>query len=302
MRREVPDADAIHKATQQLLLKAEAKDRLPTPVDDILAAAGLAEPEHSLLSNFVLEQAPAHLQAPIRKLRLKVRAVLDRKTREVHIDPTIQLQGRAAFKKLHEVTHDILPWQRDLGYADDDETLSQSTKRIFEWQANHGAAELLFQGSLFREMAAQYQIGMAAILELAEQIGASGHATFRRFAETHRSALAGIVLEQSPCSRDPLAYRREEVVCSPSWEKRFGTAYTWPHVLSAIPYSFVEHAPKAQQDRTVASAHFKLPDLRHDQVALNVEIYSNSYKLFVLLWIPRTERLRRKRIIVPGAA
>jgi hypothetical protein len=42
MPREVPDTDAIRKATERLLLKAEVKDRLPTPVDDILAAAGPA--------------------------------------------------------------------------------------------------------------------------------------------------------------------------------------------------------------------------------------------------------------------
>ena len=165
MAAEVPDAEAIRKEAERLLRKADVRGRLPTPVDDIIAAADLLEPEHSLLSNFIIDQAPAHLQRAMRRIRFKVRAVLDRKAREVHVDPSIQHRGRLAFKKLHEVTHDILPWQRELAYADDDATLSWTTKRLFEWQANHGAAELLFQRDLLADMASQYEIGMAGVLE-----------------------------------------------------------------------------------------------------------------------------------------
>lgn len=301
MRKEVADADAVRKAAEHLLLKAEAKGRLPTPVDDLVAAASLVEPEHSLLSNFVLEQAPAHLRRAVRKLRFKVRAVLDRKAREVHIDPAMQHGGRIAFKKLHEVTHDILPWQRALGYADDDATLSWTTKQLFERQANQGAAELLFQRELFRDMASHYEIGMAAILELARLIGASGHASFRRFVETHRWPVAGVVMELSPCAVDPIAYRRKEVVSSPSWEERFGPVYSWPSILRSMPYSFVELGPRARTAGAVVRGDFRLPDLRNDPVTLNSEVHSNSYMLFALLWVPRKERLRRRRFVVPAA-
>jgi hypothetical protein len=64
-----------------------------------------------MLSDFVLEQAPAHLRSAMRKLRLKVRAVLDRGAREIHVGPAIHNQGQISFKKLHEVGHDICPWQ-----------------------------------------------------------------------------------------------------------------------------------------------------------------------------------------------
>ena len=204
MTHEVPRADDIRKAAETLLRAADAKGRLPTPVDDIIAAAGLVEPEHSLLSDSVLAQAPAHLRDKIRKLRLKVRAVLDRDAREIHIDPDLRIRGQIAFKKLHEVGHDICWWQRDRGYADDDETLSWSMDQRLEREANQAAAELLFQRKFFQDAAAQYEIGIASILDLAELIGSSGHAAFRRFIETHRWALAGVVMDGSPRSRIPL--------------------------------------------------------------------------------------------------
>jgi hypothetical protein len=299
MTHEVPRADDIRRAAEKLLLKADVHGRLPTPVDDIIAAAGLVEPEHSLLSDFILAQAPAHLRSKIRKLRFKVRAVLDRSAREIHIDPSLHIRGQVAFKKLHEVGHDICPWQRDPGYADDDETLSWSTDQRVEREANQAAAELLFQGTLFQDMAAQYEIGIAAILDMAALIGSSGHAAFRRFVETHRWALAGVVMDVSPCSRDPLMYQRHEVVSSTAWDQRFGSLRCWPTYLQPVPYSFISLGPEVAATRSVRGGTFRHPDLRNEQVDLKVEAYSNSYKLFALLWVPRKERLRHRRLIVP---
>ncbi len=300
MPGEVPDADAIRKATERLLRKAEAIGRLPTPVQDIIAAAGLVEPEHSMLSDLVLDQAPEHLRRAIRKLRFKVRAVLDRRAREVHVDPSIQHRGRLAFKKLHEVTHDILPWQRTLGFADDDATLSWAARQLFERQANQGAAELLFQRDMFSDMARQYVTGMASIIELADLFGASVHATFRRFVESHPPAVAGIVMELSPCPTHPIGYRRKEVACSQRWANRFGSSRSWPSILRSPPYSFIDLAPRARTSRSVVAGDLLLPDVNNEPVHVSTEVYCNSYKLFVLLWHPRNERLRHRRIIAPS--
>jgi IrrE N-terminal-like domain len=298
MTHEAARADDIRKAAEALLHAADVKWRLPTPVDDIIAAAGLVEPEQSLLSDSVLAQAPAHLRDKIRKLRLKVRAVLDRDAREIHIDPGLRIRGQIAFKKLHEVGHDICWWQRDRGYADDDETLSWSADQRLEREANQAAAELLFQREFFQDIAARYEIGIASILDLAERIGSSGHAAFRRFIETHRWALVGVVMDGSPRSWDPLAYQRREVVCSAAWEERFGPLHDWPPVLRPMPYSFISRCPEAVRMRSVLRDTFRFADLRNEQVDLNVELFSNSYRMFVLLWVPRTERFRHRRLLV----
>lgn len=302
MLSEVPDGDAIGKAVDRLLLRADAYNRWPTPIGDLIAAAGLVEPEHSMLSDFVLEQAPAHLQAAIRKLKSggRLRALLDRKEREVHIDPTITQKGREAFHKLHEVSHDIYPWQKELAYADDDATFSPSIRKLFEWQANQGAAELLFQRGQFTAMARHYTIGMASIVELAGTVGASIHSTFRRFVEVRDSPVAGIVLDTSPRTRSPLSYTRHEVIFSTSWKERFGGIDGWPHVLCAQPYSFVKLADQARTSGQAVAGVLTWPDLRNEQVRLDVELLCNGFKTFALVCVPRRERLRKKRIIVPG--
>lgn len=294
---DVPDERAIRQLTQELLKRADAEGRFPTPIDDIVAAAGLVQPKESLFSNSILEQAPSHLRHVIRKLGGRVRAVLDRTTQEVHVDPSIQNEGRVAFYKLHEVSHKIYPWQQELAYADDDATLSPAVRTVFEWEANIGASNLLFQNDAFTDMARQYTIGIASIFDLAIQVGASRHATFRRFARVHDGAVAGVVLDLSPCTREPLTYRRHEMITSDKWAAEFGMSY-WPQELRAEPFTFVNSAEEARVSSSVVQREFVFPNLRNEPVTLNVELYSNQYALLVLIWKPRRETFRRRRILV----
>jgi hypothetical protein len=178
--------EKIRQHTEKLLRRADAIDRWPTPVPDILEASQLEEVPESPLALSVLKRAPEHLRHAVRLLKTgKVRAILDRRARVVHIDPEIDNEARRHFVALHEVTHDLLPWQRELGYADDDMTLSDRVRRTFEQEANRGAAEMFFQGARFTAIAANFEIGMAAVSALHEQSGASLRATLRRYAETH---------------------------------------------------------------------------------------------------------------------
>lgn len=302
MLREIPDGAAIRKATDRLLRVAAARNRLPTPVDDLVAAAGLTQPDHSMLSNFILAQAPDHIQRAFRKVQGKVQAILDRQAREIHIDPSIHNQAKIGYRKLHEVAHDILPWQTALGYAEDAAAFDPTLRKTFEWQANQGAAELLFQGDLFRDIASDYAISMPTILELAGLIGASGHAAFVRYVETHRHIVAGVVMQLSPCSTEPLGYRRCEVIYSEKWEARFGGAATWPKALLAQPYAFVNDIKAARRAEAPVGSNLVLPDLRNETVSLQAEVYCNQYKNFALIWLPRRELFRRRRIITPRSA
>jgi hypothetical protein len=117
----------------------------------------------------------------------------------VHVNPATDLAGQQAFKRLHETSHDLFTWQhvddgRD-GFADDLWTLSPKTQILFEREANQGAAELLFQRERFAAVGSDYAVSGGAVIELAERFGSSIHAAFRRYVETHRGAVAGVVLE-----------------------------------------------------------------------------------------------------------
>ncbi len=300
MSDEVPDLREIQKEAQRLLARADVRAELPTPVDRLVAAAGLEQPKQSMLANLVLNEAPERLRRPMRRLRLKVRALLDRQEREIHLDPSIDHPGQLAFKTLHEVAHDILPWQRELGYADDDDSMSPSTRRLFEWQANVGSAELLFQRQLFADMAHDSTIGLAAAFELAQRFGSSRRGGLHRYVETHRGGVVGVVLDISPIAAGELAYRRREVVLSKSFERRFGDANSWPRVLRSPPYTFLADAASARCCSGSIKTQLILPDLNNDCCKLDVEISSNTYNLLVLISVARRERGRRQVVLAAG--
>ena len=99
--------------------------------------------------------------------------MLDRRERLVDVNPSIQQESRRRFRALHEVGHDILPSQQAPAYADNARTLSWLITVKRERDANQTAAELLFQRDRFRRIAADYAVGMATVVELADRFGAS---------------------------------------------------------------------------------------------------------------------------------
>ena len=294
----------IARLTDRLLRAADAYGRLPTPVADIVSAAGLAEAPATFLTESSIAAMPSHLHGVLRRMAGRVHAVLDRKTREVHINPATDLAGQRAFKRLHETAHDLFPWQHvddgALGYADDELSLSPRTTILFEREANQGAAELLFQRERFAEIAADYATSCATVVELATRFGASRHATFRRYVESHRGVVVGVVLGAAPCDREPLTYRRREAMCSATWLARFEDPATWPTVLREDPFGFVEQA-RACTALGSPCGIWRHPDRDNEITTFHIEAMSNSYRTFVLIWLPRRERLKRRRVLAPAA-
>lgn len=297
MLRDLESEGEIVAASERLLRAADARGRLPTPVEDLVKAAGLSDSDEMPFDESVLRRAPADLADAVRRLGLKhkVHAMLDRRERLVYVNPDIQHEGRRRFRALHEVGHDALPSQQQPAYADNAQTLSWLVRVKHEQDASQVAAELLFQRELFRRMAAEYAIGIAALIELADRFGASYHAALRRYAETHRSPLAGLVLDHSPCAAEPLSFRRREAICSPAWERRFGRPDAWPNVLQAPVFGFLSEARRAAVWQSTVEGEFRLAALDNEIRDLRVNAFSNSYRLLVLLWEPQRERLKRHR-------
>jgi IrrE N-terminal-like domain len=305
--RVLEDLDShkdIARLTDRLLFTADAYGRHPTPVEDILAAADLEEDPDTFLSESSIATMPAHLRGVLRRAAGKVHAALDRKTRVVHINPATDLVGQKAFKRLHETAHDLFPWQHidtgRIGFADDEMTLSPRTTILFEREANQGAAELLFQRERFAEVAADYAVGCGAVAELVKLFGGSRHATFRRYVESHPGTLAGVVLGPRPCGREPLAFQRREAMCSATWRERFEDPTVWPAVLRAHPFSFVEQA-QACAAIGPPDGEWTYIDRNNEPATLKVEAMSNSYRTFVLVWLPRREFFKRRRVVAAAA-
>jgi hypothetical protein len=298
--QHLDSGDSIASITDRLLRQADAFGRFPTPVEDIIAAANLTQDDDPLFADHILDKAPPELAAKIRRLRGRVAAALDRKQRVIYVDETVAHDGKRRFTQLHEVTHDILPWQRDTAYADTSATLSWKTRNTFEQEANQGGAELLFQRERFQEMAAEYKVGFGAVFALAEQFGASYHAAFRRYVETHKQTLAGVVLEPSPCAPGAAAYRRKEAMNSTKWAAKYEPVCSWPKELRAVPYSFVSGIPFLGDDPRSCN----LGDVvrNNEPTEQQVEMWSNTYRVFVLIWADHREYLKRQRLVAVRSA
>lgn len=295
MTREAASPEAIRVYTERLLHRADAAGRWPTPVGDILEASKLEQVEESPFADSMLARAPAHLRLAVRALRNgRIRGILDRRERTVYLDPAIDHDGRRNFVALHEVTHDLLPWQQELAYADNDLSLSERVRRVFEREANQGAAELFFQGARFAKIAANYEIGVGAVGALSEQTGASLRATMRQFAESHRYPVCALALHPSPCQAAPLGFRRFEVSESPDWTRRFGGS--WPQLLTTDGFPFLLCA------RDQARRDYVWPDRNNGAVALHAEVIPTPYSTLLLVWVARRERLRRKTRLERRAA
>ena len=154
MLSDLDSGDEIAASVQRLLLVADVDERLPTPVADIVAAAGLVKTDQVLLSDSAIARAPKHLRKLLRSAARKVVGVLDRRERVIQIEPSSST-GRENFVTCHEVAHDIFEWQRDLQVlGDTSQTLTAAVTNRFEREANQGGAEILFQLDLFRRIAA----------------------------------------------------------------------------------------------------------------------------------------------------
>lgn len=296
MLEDLDNADEIVGAAERLLADAGAHEHLPTPVDELVAAAGLMRGDDAdLFSDATLAQAPPDLRDKIRGLRGKLFAALDRRERVVFVNPEIQRGGRRNFQTLHEVGHDILPSQADLAYADDYLTLSPATRKKFEQQANQTAAELLFQRNFYERMASDYALGMAAVVETSQRIGASIHAGLRRYVETHHRPVAAVVLARSPVSVVPMTFRRSEACSSSAWRERFPRPDTeWSALMTGTAFPFLCDVPRLAAEEIVQTT-CPLADRAGAVTTVTVEIFSNTYNILALLWPPQRQVLRRRR-------
>ena len=96
------------------------------------------------------------------------------------------------------MTHALCPWHGDTLRLDDAATLDVSVRDQIEAEANHGAAQLIFQGRRFHADAAAYGITLRAPLELAARYGASRHAALHHYAADHSEPVALLIAGRWP--------------------------------------------------------------------------------------------------------
>ncbi len=279
----------IDKQAVQLLRKAGALRKFPTPVEDIIAAQELSvsSPEESPLALGMIARAPAALRAKLGAITSKVFAVLDRRERVVHVSPDTNNANHDRFNKLHEVGHDLCPWQNFAHEIDGKSQLSLGTNVRFEREANYAGARLLFQGEVFTEVAQSYDTGMASVLLLAEQFGSSIHAAFHQYVSTNLDGVAGYILRRSPII-DPVTGTYHFGIKLALASTKFEQTYIYPELLtsrlSSDKFPLLESAwRQLSAGEDLATGEILTTKLDGTTEIAKFELFSNTYNLFLLI-------------------
>ena len=202
-------------AAQQALKRANAFGVIPTPLDDVGEAIGVAEVVD-------IGQLPEDLVVSKPSALKKILGAYLYRAETAFVDFS-QPEGRARFIQSHELGHRVVPWHEG-AYLDDERRLFRETEELLELEANLASAHLIFQGQPFFERALEFPLSLKTPLLLAGQFKASLHATIRYYVEHHPDPVAGLIAGQYTRMDGtvPIFLALE----SPSFRERFGSIGT----------------------------------------------------------------------------
>jgi Zn-dependent peptidase ImmA (M78 family) len=294
------DLIIIENRAKLLLDRADAWDRFPIPIDDLLEAANVKVASHGA---FDAAQLVAYLKGKtaaavtnIKSALSKVFGLYDAGDNLIHIDETV-VEAKQTFLKLHETGHHDIPTHKKLFrfFQDCEKNLAPEIADQFEREANNFARFALFKGDRFSQMAADCAFEIRTPMKLAKKFGASVYASAREFARTNPRACVVYVLEPIqfvPGDGFRASVRRIEP--SPKFREQFGAFtdnfITPDHVLGPIlPIGRKMTKPTAIsiKDRNGIS---------HECVA---EAFDTTYNVLILLY--PTKALTSTMIILPAA-
>lgn len=298
-RLDPADLRAVEERAQRLLDRADAWNRFPVPVNDILSAAEvIVAPKSAFDSTAIgsyLKSKAADARSRVKRAMSKVLGLYDAATAVIHVDSTV-VPAKQTFLKLHETGHHDIPTHRRIFrfFQDCKKTLDPDIADQFEREANNFARFLLFKDRTFAENAADCELGIKTPMTLAKRFGASLYASVREYARTNQRACVVIVLdppETTESSGRHAVVRRIEP--SASFLTRFGRPTfelvgTDHPLWSAIPVG----------RRMTRPLPMTIPDLNGQEHECLAEAFDTTYNILILLY--PVSALTTGRIVVPS--
>ena len=227
-----------------MLDRADAWDRYPVPIDDLLAAADVTVAKYgafdpaSILA--YIKGKAGDAATNIKSAVSKIFGIYDAGDNLIHIDDTV-VESKQTFLKLHETGHHDIPTHKKVFrlFQDCEKTLAPDIADQFEREANNFARFALFKGDAFMEQAADHSFEIKTPIRLAKTFGASIYASAREFARTNPRACVVFVLEPIEYVEGAGAHARvRRIEASKSYVSQFGqphaTAITPDHPLGPI--------------------------------------------------------------------
>jgi hypothetical protein len=268
----------ILAASERTLLAAGTLGVIPTPLDAVAAAIGIAEIVD-------IGDLPPELAAKKPPGWEQILGALSFRERVIFVDRN-QKESRARFTQAHETGHDIIPWHQRSYELDGESGLFRSTKDLLDAEANLAAAHLIFQGKAFFDQALDFRLSINAPLALAGDHGASLHATIRYYAEHHPDPVAVVITGRIAAADGSLPIWT--CVESPSFRRRFGHLGSWfSHARlfgPSHPDQFLgDLAHAALKSLSVTSADIRVRDLGGDDHRFAAEAFFNTRCVFVML-------------------
>jgi Zn-dependent peptidase ImmA (M78 family) len=238
------DLRVVEERARKLLDRADAWDRFPVPLEDILAAAQVRVAPTSMFDAAAiiayLKGKTADAGALIKSAVSKVFGLYDAGESLIHIDDKVA-KVKQTFLTLHETAHHDLPTHRKLFrfFQDCEKTLAPDIADQFEREANNFARFALFKGDAFARHAADCAFEIKTPMTLAKKFGASVYASAREFARTNHRACVVYILEPIELVADHGASAKvRRIEPSPSYIAQFGrpsdTVVTLNHILGPV--------------------------------------------------------------------
>lgn len=287
----------LKKYADELINKAGLQRVTPIPSDAILEVTKLRkEGETDLYA--VVEDIHKRTGNWIASGLQKILGMFDFTNKTVYVSPDIH-QKKDRFVTFHEIAHQVIPWHKELFYADDQYNLSFEIDKKIEAEANELAAHLMFGADRFTQEAADYQLSLASAKNLADKYEASYHSAFRRYVETHQLPCALIIykIERSETeflTDKELSLEYQYVIKSKAFISGYDSIL--PDLinkkLNKLLREFSTEDLLANSEKIEGSTDIFDP-LTSKTVELYYQGWGNYYNFFVLLY-PRVKQSAKK--------
>ena len=285
----------MRRHAERALQEAGALGVLPTPVNDILAAANVEPVNHEVLDTDLLRKLRSRAGDALKRALSKVLGVFDAKSGLVFVDRLLQ-PVKQRFVLFHEAGHGFMPWQRTMYnlVEDCEQTLDPEAAELFDREANVFASEVLFQLNTFAEMAADHDFEIWTPIKLSKQFHASVYASIRQYVAKSDRCCAVLVLNPPKPSNGGFEATLRRVVPSESFAATFG-AHPWPDLYTpADPFGALVPLGKRKSS---GKRNLVLKDVDGKRYECIAESFTQTYQVFIL--IHAVASLPRQ-IAVPG--
>lgn len=283
----------IEKKSLEILRGSKSFDIFPTPVDKIVSYSELLVQKDIDVSRIHSDLFYKAGDA-LRRAAAKVRGLLDRREKIIYLDLS-QSTERKNFVKLHEVGHEVLPWQSKIHDVldDDDNSLRADVVEEFEAEANYFATVTLFQHDRFLDELNKLSLGIESPMYLAKFFGASIHATLRRYVECSDKRCALLILENFGKPGQHQSCTIRNLFQSDKFSKTFGDLILPPKFDTS--FDFVRDYYLNRRFKKDGEIYLQT---ENGEEEFNYHYFNNTYNAFIFLFPKREKKSSRTKFII----